>query len=73
MENNKSCGNDGHSKQFYECFWDEIKKTFQPIYKAFLNKELIHQVSVLPSYRNQSIDLLCESIDLFLYKGNTGT
>ena len=42
MENNKSCGNDGHSKQFYECFWDEIKKTFQPIYKAFLNKELTH-------------------------------
>ena len=42
MENNKSCGNDGHSKQFYEYFWDEIKKTFQPIYKAFLNKELTH-------------------------------
>ena len=27
---------------------------------------------VLPSYRNQSIDLLCKSIDLFLYDGNTG-
>ena len=27
---------------------------------------------VLPSYRNQSIDLLCKSIDWFLYDGNTG-
>ena len=27
---------------------------------------------VLPSYRNQSIDLLCKSIDWFLYEGNTG-
>ena len=27
---------------------------------------------VLPSYRNQSIDLLCKSIDWFLCEGNTG-
>ena len=27
---------------------------------------------VLPSYRNQSIDLLYKSIDWFLYEGNTG-
>ena len=27
---------------------------------------------VLPSYRNQSIGLLCKSIDWFLYEGNTG-
>ena len=27
---------------------------------------------VLPSYRNQSIDLLCKSLDWFLYEGNTG-
>ena len=27
---------------------------------------------VLPSYRNQSIDLLCKSIEWFLYEGNTG-
>ena len=32
---------------------------------------LTHQVPVLPSYRNQSIDLLCKSMDWFLYKGNT--
>ena len=28
---------------------------------------------VLPSYRNQSIDLHSKSIDWFLYEGNTGT
>ena len=28
---------------------------------------------VLPSYRNQSIDLLCKSIDWFLHEGNSGT
>ena len=28
---------------------------------------------MLPSYRNQSIDLLCKSIDLFLYEDNTGS
>ena len=27
---------------------------------------------VLPSYSNQSTDLLCKSIDSFLYEGNTG-
>ena len=26
---------------------------------------------VLPSYRNQSIDLLCKSVDCFLYESNT--
>ena len=29
-------------------------------------------MSVLPSCRNQSIDLLCKSVDLLLYVGNTG-
>ena len=28
---------------------------------------------MLPSYRNQSIDLHSKSIDWFLYEGNTGT
>ena len=34
---------------------------------------LIYQLPELPSYRNHSIDLLCKSIDRFLYEGNTGT
>ena len=41
MENNESPGNDGLSKEFYESFWDEIKKPFlASFYKAFLNREL---------------------------------
>ena len=41
MENNKSPGNDALSKEFYECFWDEIKNTFlASIHRAFLNQEV---------------------------------
>ena len=41
MENNKSPGNDGNSKEFYECFWNEIKKFFLAyIDRVFLNQEL---------------------------------
>ena len=41
MENNESHGNDGLSKEFYECFWNEIKKPFlTSIHEAFLNQEL---------------------------------
>ena len=29
-------------------------------------------MSVLPSYKNQSIDLQSQSTDWFLYEGNTG-
>ena len=41
MDNNKLPGNDGLCKEFYECFWDEVKKPFlASINKAFLNQEL---------------------------------
>ena len=41
MKNNKSPGNDGPSKEFYECFWNEIKNPFvASIHKVFLNQEL---------------------------------
>ena len=41
MENNKSPGNDGLSKEFCECFWDEIKNPFlASIHGVFLNHEL---------------------------------
>ena len=37
IDNNKSPGNDGLSMEFYECFWDEIKKPFlASIHKGFL-------------------------------------
>ena len=41
LENNKSPGNDGLFKEFYECFWDEVKKPFlASIHKVFRNEEL---------------------------------
>ena len=41
MENNKLPGNDGLSKEFYEYFWDGVKKPFlSSIHKAFLNQGL---------------------------------
>ena len=41
MENNKSPGYDGLSKEFYECFWDKIKNPFlASIHRAILNQEL---------------------------------
>ena len=45
-----------------------------PFYLKFDSKilnKLTYQMSVLPSYRKQSIDLMCISIDRFLYEGNT--
>ena len=40
MYNNKSPGNDGLSKEIYECFWEELKKPLlASIHKAFLNQE----------------------------------
>ena len=41
MENNESPGNDGLSKEFYECFRNEIKNPIlASIHRAFLNQEL---------------------------------
>ena len=41
MENDKARGNDGISKEFYECSWDEIKKQFlASIQKTVLNQEI---------------------------------
>ena len=41
MENDKSPGNDELSKEFYECFWNEIKNPFlASINRAFLNQEI---------------------------------
>ena len=41
MENNEAPGNDGLSKEFYECIWDGVKKPFLvSTHKAFLNQEL---------------------------------
>ena len=54
VENNKSPGNDGLSKEFYECFWDEIKNPILAcIHEAFLNQELSSsQKQTLRYFRN---------------------
>ena len=40
-ENINSPGNYWFSKEFYECFWDEMEKSFlASIHRAFLNQEL---------------------------------
>ena len=48
--------------------------SYEPLFllEEHLSFTLTHYVPVLPSYRNQSIDLLCKSIDWFLYEGSTG-
>ena len=41
MENNKPPGNEGLSKEFYDCFWDKIKNPFlASINRAYINQEL---------------------------------
>ena len=41
MPRNKSPGNDGLTKEFYETFWDELKIPFiASLRKLFLKKEL---------------------------------
>ena len=37
-----------------------------------IKKNLAHFSLVLPMYRNRTIDLLCNSVDWFLYNGITG-
>ena len=37
-----------------------------------IKKNLAYFSLVLPLYRNRTIDLLCKSVDWFLYNGKTG-
>ena len=41
MENNKRTGDDRTSKEFYECFWNEMKNPFLAfIHRTFLSPQL---------------------------------
>ena len=41
MENDKTAGNDGLSKDFYELFWDDVRIPLLPlITDAFIRKQL---------------------------------
>ena len=43
MDNDKSPGNDGLSKEFYDTFWDELKQPLiASLHKSFLMGELSH-------------------------------
>ena len=53
MPNNKSPGNDSLSKEFYETFWEELKKPFMLAVKRSYN---IKQLSV--SQRQAVIKLI---------------
>ena len=52
MENDKSPGNDGLTKEFYEAFWDDIS---QPLFLSLLKAKdkknyLLHNVKQLLSF-----------------------
>ena len=43
LQNNKSPGNDGYSKEFFEYLWNEIRNPLLASnHRAFLNQELIN-------------------------------
>ena len=59
MNNNKTPGNDGLTKEFYETFWDDLKLLF---------KKVIHQTKVtkklLASQRQTVIKLIEKKIEI---------
>ena len=52
--------------------WIHISNVTKRIFEPNNEYELTHYKPVLPSYRNQPIELLYKSIDWFLFGGNTG-
>ena len=46
MTNNKSLGNDGLSKEFYETFWNELK---DPLLKSFYHTKTYEEFSTSQS------------------------
>lgn len=71
MENDKSPGNDGLTKEFYEAFWDDIS---QPLFLSLLKAKdkknyLLHNVKQLLSFlkRKEEIKDILKIGGLFRY------
>ena len=71
MQNNKSPGNDGLSKEFYETFWEELKKPFMyAIQKSYNIKQLCvsqRQAVIKLVEKKEEIKDLSKTGDLFCY------
>ena len=57
MKNNKTSGNDGLAKEFYETFWDELKTPLmESVNQVFHKKILIisqRQAAIKPSEKKR--------------------
>ena len=58
MQNNKSPGNDGLTKEFYETFWDELKEIFVNSVKE------AKEIGRLSTSQRQVIIKLIEKIEI---------
>ena len=71
MQNNKSPGNDGLSKEFYETFWEELRKPFMySIQKSYNIKQLRvsqRQAVIKLAEKKEEIKDLSKTGDLFRY------
>ena len=49
FSNNKSPGNDGLTKEFYEAFWIDLKKPFMnSVSQTKISKKILHHKGKLP-------------------------
>ena len=71
MQNNKSPGNDGLSKEFYEIFWDDIKVSFLlSVKQSYTSKILsVSQRQAVIKLIEKKVETkgLLKTGDLFLY------
>ena len=51
MENNKSPGNDGLTKEFYVSFWNEIKELFINFFHTGLEKQVTNHFTKAGNYK----------------------
>ena len=61
-----------HRFHSLEICWCKAKGAPVSSFSLQVLSRFSHYKPVLPSYGNQTADLLCKSIEWFLYEGNTG-